>query len=233
MTQVSSNNLIVQLSDAGIFQQKHQVLDGVNLKISKGEFTYLIGKTGSGKSSLLKTLYGALPLKKGKGQVAGFDLKRLDRKTIPLLRRQLGIVFQDFNLLPDRSVQDNLRFVLEATAWKGESKIKGRIREVLEQVDLKDKHKTMPHKLSGGEQQRVVIARSLLNEPKIILADEPTGNLDPETSDDILLLLRQLAQRHNTAVLFATHDYRIIENFPARIIRCLNGRIITEEDIAI
>lgn len=227
------SNLIVQLNEAGIFQQKHRVLDGVNLKISRGEFTYLIGKTGSGKSSLLKTLYGALPLKAGKGIVAGFDLAGLNRKTIPLLRRELGIVFQDFNLLPDRSVQDNLRFVLKATGWKDENKIKERIREVLQQVGLQDKYRTMPHKLSGGEQQRVVIARALLNEPQIILADEPTGNLDPETSDDILLLLRQLAQKHNTAVLFATHDYRIIENFPARIIRCLNGRIITEEDIEV
>ncbi|PHN06374.1 cell division ATP-binding protein FtsE [Flavilitoribacter nigricans] len=227
------SNLIVQLNEAGIFQQKHQVLNAVNLKISRGEFTYLIGKTGSGKSSLLKTLYGALPLKVGKGIVAGYDLGSLDRKTIPLLRRELGIVFQDFNLLPDRSVQENLRFVLEATGWKEESKIKERIREVLQQVGLQEKYRTMPHKLSGGEQQRVVIARALLNEPQIILADEPTGNLDPETSDDILLLLRQLAQKHNTAVLFATHDYRIIENFPARIIRCLNGRIITEEDIEV
>lgn len=228
-----TNNTIVQLSDAGVFQQEHRVLTSVNLKISRGEFTYLIGKTGSGKSSLLKTLYGALPLKEGKGTVAGHDLVYLNRKTIPLLRRQLGIVFQDFNLLPDRSVQDNLKFVLQATGWKEGAKIRERIREVLKQVGLQEKYRAMPHKLSGGEQQRVVIARALLNEPQIILADEPSGNLDPETSDDILLLLRQLAQKHNTAVLFATHDYRIIENFPARIIRCLNGRIITEEDIEV
>jgi cell division transport system ATP-binding protein len=233
VSQGNSNNLIVQLTDVGIYQQSHQVLEGVNLKISRGEFTYLIGKTGSGKSSLLKTLYAALPLKKGKGTVAGFDLNTMNRKTIPLLRRQLGIVFQDFNLLPDRNVQDNLRFVLEATGWKEDAKIKERIRDVLSQVGLSEKFRNMPHQLSGGEQQRVVIARSLLNEPQIILADEPSGNLDPETADDILLLLRQLAQKHNTAVLFATHDYRIIENFPARIIRCLNGRIITEEDIEV
>lgn len=233
MAPTIANNLIVHLTEAGIFQQQHRVLSGVNLKISRGEFTYLIGKTGSGKSSLLKTLYGALPLREGKGTVAGFDLGSLTRRTIPLLRRQMGIVFQDFNLLPDRSVQENLRFVLEATGWKEESKIAERIREVLRQVDLLEKYRTMPHQLSGGEQQRVVIARALLNDPQIILADEPSGNLDPETADDILLLLRQLAQRHNTAVLFATHDYRIIENFPARIIRCLNGRIITEEDIEV
>lgn len=228
-----NNKLIVHLADAEICQQQHRVLSGVQLKISQGEFTYLIGRTGSGKSSLLKTLYGALPLQEGHGEVAGFNLRRLNRKTIHLLRRELGIVFQDFNLLVDRNVRENLRFVLKSTGWKNESKIKTRIREVLEQVDLKDKQQTMPHQLSGGEQQRVVIARALLNQPQIILADEPTGNLDPETADDILLLLRRLTQQNDTAVLFATHDYRIIENFPARIIRCLNGRIITEEDIEV
>lgn len=226
-------NLIVHLKDVNIYQGKNQVLKAVNLKISKGEFTYLIGKTGSGKSSLLKTLYAALPLKEGAGIVAGHKLLSLNRKTIPLLRRQLGIVFQDFNLLTDRSIEENLRFVLQATGWKSAKDIKDRIAAVLEEVDLKDKARSFPHELSGGEQQRVVIARALLNKPDIILADEPTGNLDPETADDILLLLRRLAQQNNTAVLFATHDYRILENFPARIIRCLNGKVVSEEEMEI
>jgi len=224
------SNLIVHLKDVNISQAKHLVLEKVNLKISKGEFTYLIGKTGSGKSSLLKTLYAALPLTVGEGKVGEFDLKSLNRKTIPLLRRQLGIVFQDFNLLTDRNVAENLKFVLKATGWKDAADISKRINEVLDQVDLRTKARKFPHELSGGEQQRVVIARALLNSPDIILADEPTGNLDPETADDILLLLRKLAQQNDTAVLFATHDYRILENFPARIIRCLNGKVVTEEE---
>ncbi len=223
-------DFIVQLKGVDIYQKDHLVLRNVNLKITRGEFTYLIGKTGSGKSSLLKTLYAALPLTTGKGEVAGFDLAKLDRRTIPHLRRKLGIVFQDFNLLTDRSVRENLQFVLNATGWRDESKIRQRIQEVLEQVDLLDKISKMPHELSGGEQQRIVIARALLNKPEIIIADEPTGNLDPETSDDILLLMRQLALQNDSAVLFATHDYRILENFPARIIRCLNGEIMEEED---
>lgn len=224
------SNLIVHLKDVNISQAKNLVLEKVNLKISKGEFTYLIGKTGSGKSSLLKTLYAALPLTVGEGKVGEFDLKGLNRKTIPLLRRQLGIVFQDFNLLTDRNVEENLKFVLKATGWKDAADISKRINEVLDQVDLRTKARKFPHELSGGEQQRVVIARALLNRPAIILADEPTGNLDPETADDILLLLRKLAQQNDTAVLFATHDYRILENFPARIIRCLNGKVVTEEE---
>lgn len=227
------SNLIVRINDADIFQKGRLILKEVNLKISRGEFVYLIGKTGSGKSSLLKTLYAALALEKGRGEVAGFDLKKLDRKNIPLLRRKLGIVFQDFNLLMDRNVNHNLRFVLEATGWNDEVLIKKRIKEVLQQVDLEDKLHTMPHELSGGEQQRIVIARALLNRPELIIADEPTGNLDPETSDDILALLRQLAQINDTAVLFATHDYRILENFPARIIRCVHGKIVEEEDLEI
>ncbi len=226
-------NTIVQLKDARIYQQGVLVLQDVNLRIAKGEFTYLIGKTGSGKSSLLKTLYAALPLTTGKGEVAGYDLTKLDRRAIPLLRRKLGIVFQDFNLLTDRSVEQNLRFVLDATGWREAGLIQRRIGEVLEQVDLSDKLRKMPHELSGGEQQRVVIARALLNKPALIIADEPTGNLDPETSDDILLLMRQLALQNNSAVLFATHDYRILEHFPARIIRCLNGQILEEEDFEV
>ena len=220
------SNLIVHLKNVKIFQAKNLILEKVNLKISKGEFTYLIGKTGSGKSSLLKTLYAALPLTEGEGKVGAFDLKTLNRKTIPLLRRQLGIVFQDFNLLSDRNVEENLRFVLKATGWEDAADIQKRITEVLGQVDLRTKASKFPHELSGGEQQRVVIARALL-----ILADEPTGNLDPETADDILLLLRKLAEQNDTAVLFATHDYRILENFPARIIRCLNGKVVSEEEL--
>ena len=223
-------NTIITLRDASIYQQDFLVLQSVNLTIHNGEFAYLIGKTGSGKSSLLKTLYGALPLKKGKGSVAGFDLNNLDRHSIPKLRRQLGIVFQDFSLLTDRSVWENLLFVLKATGWKDSKKMRNRILEVIEMVRLKDKLKNMPHELSGGEQQRIVLARALLNNPKLIIADEPTGNLDPDTSDSIMILLRELAQINTTAVLFATHDYRILENFPSRIIRCKNGQILDENN---
>ncbi len=225
------SNLIVRLHNANVYQQQQLVLQGVTMTISKGEFAYLIGKTGSGKSSLLKVLYGALPLVEGKGEVAGFDLGKLNRKQTPFLRRKLGVVFQDFNLLSDRNVDQNLRFVLRATGWKNESAIRNRIAEVLAQVSLPDKLYSMPHELSGGEQQRVVIARALLNEPALIIADEPTGNLDPDTSDEILQLLRHLARHNDTAVLLATHDYRIIENFPARIIRCISGRIVEEKSL--
>ncbi|MDF1867581.1 MAG: ATP-binding cassette domain-containing protein [Saprospiraceae bacterium] len=224
---------IVQISNADIFQDQVKILEDVNLRITKGEFIYLIGKTGSGKSSLLKTLYAALPLSNGKGTVCGYDLKKLNRKTIPLLRRKLGIVFQDFNLLSDRNIEENLLFALKATGWTDKKQMKKKVNEVLERVDLKGKNQKMPHTVSGGEQQRVVIARALLNNPSLIIADEPTGNLDPETSDDILLLLRDLAQKQNTAVLFATHDYRILENFPARIIRCHQEKVIDEEDIVV
>lgn len=227
------SNLIVELKAVHVFQDQQEVLANVNLRISRGEFVYLIGKTGSGKSSLLKTLYGALPLVKGNGQVVDFDLRMLNRHRIPELRRKLGIVFQDFSLLPDRTAGDNLRFVLRATGWTDQQKREQRIQELLDQVGLSAALDKMPHELSGGEQQRLGIARALLNRPEIILADEPTGNLDPETSDEILLLMRKLAQQHNTAVLFATHDYRILENFPARIIRCFNGRVVNDEDITV
>jgi len=226
-----NSHTIVQLREVSIFQKEAIILSNVNLHITKGEFVYLIGKTGSGKSSLLKTLYAALPVTKGTANVAGFDLKTLTRKSIPLLRRKLGIVFQDFNLLDDRTVEQNLLFAMKAMGWKDKSKMQKRLEELLAKVGLKDKNQKMPHALSGGEKQRVVIARALLNEPELIIADEPTGNLDPETSDDILLLLRKLANEHDTAVLFATHDYRILENFPARIIRCHDGKVIDEEEV--
>ncbi|MEN0047762.1 MAG: ATP-binding cassette domain-containing protein [Bacteroidota bacterium] len=224
---------ILRLRKANIYQGENLILKDVTFKLEPGEFVYLIGKTGSGKSSLLKTLYGALPLEEGIGDVASFDLTLMDRKTIPQLRRKIGIVFQDFNLLSDRSVADNLTFVLKATDWKGKTKIKERIEEVLAEVGLEGKGDKMPHQLSGGEQQRVVIARALLNKPQLILADEPTGNLDPETSDDILMLLRQLSKRSKTAVLFATHDYRILQNFPGRILRCHSGKVFGEEELFI
>jgi cell division transport system ATP-binding protein len=224
---------IVRMQDASIFQEDKLILQQVNLRIHAGEFTYLIGKTGSGKSSLLKVLYAALSLKKGLGEVAGFDLTKLNRKTIPQLRKKLGIVFQDFNLLTDRNVEENLDFVLQATGWNDKVQRTHRINTVLEQVGLSGMLKSMPHQLSGGEQQRVVIARALVNSPEIILADEPTGNLDPDTSDDILMLLRDISKKNNTAVLFSTHDYRILETFPARIIRCVNGRIYDDQELAV
>ncbi len=221
--------IIVKLSDADIRQSNGLlVLHNIKLELGEGEFTYLIGKTGSGKSSLLKTIYAALPLLSGFGEVAGYDLRTVNRRNIHLLRRKLGIVFQDFNLLSDRSVEENLMFVLRATEWKDSLTMKKRVVEVLSEVGLSGKINAMPHELSGGEQQRVVIARALLNKPPLILADEPTGNLDPETSDDVLLLLRNLARQHNTTVLCATHDYRILQNFPARIIRVQQGRLIDE-----
>jgi cell division transport system ATP-binding protein len=227
------SRLVVHLKDTDIYQQDRQVLGGVNLRISPGEFVYLIGRTGSGKSSLLKTLYAALPLHKGSGEVAGFNLAQLNRRTIPLLRRKLGVVFQDFSLLTDRSVGENLRFVLEATGWTDKARVRQRIMEMLEQVGLPGKLNSMPYELSGGEQQRIVIARALLNDPELLIADEPTGNLDPETSDEILLLMRRLGRQHNSAVLFATHDYRILENFQARIVRCHNGRVLNEEELEV
>jgi cell division transport system ATP-binding protein len=221
--------IIVKISDADIRQSNGlMVLHNVKLELGEGEFTYLIGKTGSGKSSLLKTIYASLPLVRGFGEVAGFDLRTVNRRNIHLLRRKLGIVFQDFNLLSDRNVEENLMFVLRATEWRDIFEMKKRVVEVLSEVGLSGKINAMPHELSGGEQQRVVIARALLNKPPLILADEPTGNLDPETSDDVLLLLRNLARQHNTTVLCATHDYRILQNFPARIIRVQQGRLIDE-----
>lgn len=228
------DHMIVKLANADIAQAENKiVLQQVSLTIGAGEFTYLIGKTGSGKTSLLKTLYGALPLTSGYGEVAGFDLKALNRNNIHLLRRKLGIVFQDFNLLTDRNVEENMLFVLRATGWTDKAEMEKRVREVLHDVGLGSHLRTMPFELSGGEQQRVVIARALLNKPVLLIADEPTGNLDPETSDDVLVLMRNLARQHDTTVLCATHDYRILQNFPARIIRIQNGRLIDDEGIEI
>lgn len=225
---------IVKISNADIRQQDGKiVLENINLTIGEGEFTYLIGKTGSGKSSLLKTIYAALTLEKGHGEVAGFDLKTITRRNVHLLRRKIGIVFQDFNLLTDRNVTENLLFVLRATGWTQEHEMLARAQEVLKEVGLAHKSEAMPYELSGGEQQRVVIARALLNKPVLLIADEPTGNLDPETSDDVLVLMRNLAKQHNTSVICATHDYRILQNFPARIVRVQQGKLIDDEGVAI
>lgn len=217
---------VIDLTDVQIFQKNNLILSDVDVKIKQGEFVYLIGQTGSGKSSLLKTLYGELKLDAGHGHgsIAGFDLTKLRQKDVPFLRRKLGIVFQDFQLLTDRTVYQNLHFVLKATGWKNENEIKARINQVLELVGLHTKDFKMPHELSGGEQQRVVIARALLNEPEIILADEPTGNLDPKVSDDIMSLLHNIA-RQGTSILMATHDYRIIQKYPGKILRCAQGSV--------
>lgn len=217
-----SGNAVITLRNVDIHQPGHLVLSNVNLQINKGEFVFLIGQTGSGKSSLLKILYGDLHIASGEGMVAGFDLKKLNIRDVPFLRRKLGIVFQDFHLLTDRSIEKNLEFALKATGWTDKSMIEARMLDVLEKVGLRSKFKKMPHELSGGEQQRIVIARALLNNPEVILADEPTGNLDPETSQEIVLLLKEIS-RAGTAVLMATHDYQLIRNLPSRIIRTLSG----------
>lgn len=216
---------IINLSNAKIAQKNFTVLTSVDLHIKKGKFCYLIGKTGAGKSSLLKTLYGHIPLAGGQGNVAGYDLPSLKMSNVPDLRRKLGIVFQDFQLLPDRTVEKNLKFVLEATGWKDKTKIDDRINEVLGSVGMKTKKHKMPHELSGGEQQRVAIARALLNHPELILADEPTGNLDPETSNEIMSLLKTVAFENHAAVVMATHDYHMIHNFPGEAIRCEDGKV--------
>ncbi|WP_199137406.1 cell division ATP-binding protein FtsE [Pedobacter sp. ASV12] len=226
-----TQSAVINLQNVDVFQQKHLVLSNVNLDIAKGEFVFLIGQTGSGKSSLLKIIYGDLHIGNGNGSVAGFNLKNLTDKEVPFLRRKLGIVFQDFQLLSDRTIEQNLDFVLKATGWNDKNLINERIKDVLEKVGLRSKIKKMPHELSGGEQQRVVIARALLNNPEIILADEPTGNLDPDTSEEIVLLLKQISQS-GTAVLMATHDYHIIRTFPSRIIKCENGIVHEDAQIA-
>ena len=215
---------IIEVKNVSIYQQSSLILSTLNFEIQKGEFVYIIGKTGTGKSSLLKTLYADLPLRKGQVQVAGFDIHQLTHQQIPFLRRKLGIIFQDFQLLPDRSVGDNLAFVMKATGWKNQQKIQQRISDLLQQVGLPGMSKKYPHQLSGGEQQRVVIARALINEPLILLADEPTGNLDPDMSVEVLQLFRKI-NKSGTAILMATHDYEVLEKFPARVLKCSKGQI--------
>ncbi len=215
---------MLQLNDASIFQRENLILSDINLEIQKGDFNYIIGKTGSGKSSLMKTLYGDLPLQNGKGSIVDFDLRKLKEKDIPYLRRKIGIVFQDFQLLNDRSVYDNLFFVLKATGWKGKNQMDVKINEVLEKVDMKTKGFKMPYQLSGGEQQRVAIARALLNTPEMILADEPTGNLDPKTSVEIMNVLEDI-NKAGITILMATHDYALILKFPHKTLKCEGGKI--------
>lgn len=217
---------VISVKNANIYQGQNLVLQNVYFSVQAGEFLYLVGKTGTGKSSLLKTLYGELPLREGEAEVAGFDIKTLNWKTVPYLRRKLGVVFQDFNLLTDRNVYKNLEFVLKATGWKDKGLMDDKINEVLDKVGLKSKSFKMPFEMSGGEQQRVDIARALLNSPKLILADEPTGNLDPETSDEIMRLLTSISRDFGTAVVMATHDFIVIENYPARILKTEKGAVL-------
>ena len=217
-------NSIISISKGSVFQHDRLILNDINLKIEEGEFVYLIGRSGSGKSSLLKTLYADIPAKDGQFSIAGFDLIDIKRKDIPMLRRKIGIVFQDFQLLYDRNVEQNLSFVLKATGWDEETGINRRIDEVLQLVGLQGKRKSMPHQLSGGEQQSVAIARALLNNPSVILADEPTGNLDPETTNDIMKLLMKIRD-NGTTILMATHNYNLILKYPSRVISCANGTI--------
>ena len=217
---------VVSINHANIYQGNNLILQDVNFTVNKGEFVYLVGKTGTGKSSLLKTLYGELPLKEGTASVVDFDLREMTWKKVPFLRRNLGVVFQDFQLLTDRNVHENLKFVLKAIGWKDDQLIEEKIHDVLDKVGLKSKGFKMPFEMSGGEQQRVDIARALLNSPKLILADEPTGNLDPETSDEIMQLLIQISKDCGTAVIMATHDFIVINRYPSRMLSTEMGKVV-------
>ncbi|MES2881572.1 MAG: ATP-binding cassette domain-containing protein [Bacteroidota bacterium] len=222
---------IIDIRHANIYQGDNLILEDVNITVHKGEFVYLVGKTGTGKSSLLKTMYGELTLTEGDGTVVGYDLRKLTWKTVPYLRRNMGVVFQDFQLLTDRNVNENLKFVLRAIGWKDEKLMNEKINDVLDKVGLRSKGFKMPFEMSGGEQQRVDIARALLNSPKLILADEPTGNLDPETSDEIMNLLIHIAKDYGTAVVMATHDYIVIQKFPARMVKTEGGKVMDNATI--
>lgn len=216
---------IIELKNVNIYQGQSLILSDVNISIGKAEFVYLVGKTGTGKSSLLKTFYGDLELTQGEGWVVGYNLRELNWKTIPFLRRNLGVVFQDFQLMTDRNVNENLKFVLKATGWKDEKLMDEKIADVLDKVNLKTKGFKMPFELSGGEQQRIDIARALLNSPKLILADEPTGNLDPETSDEIMQLLFHICKDYGTSIVMATHDYMVINKYPSRTIKTERNKV--------
>jgi cell division transport system ATP-binding protein len=215
---------VLFLRNVNIYQEKNKVLSNLNLEVKHGEFIYVIGKTGSGKSSLMKTLYADLPLKEGEANIVDYDLATLKESNIPFLRRKIGIVFQDFKLLPDRSIDENMLFVLKATGWTDKAEMQQKIDEVLEKVDMKSSAHKMPHQLSGGEQQRVAIARALLNDPELILADEPTGNLDPQTSVEVMAVLRKINENGKT-VIMATHDYALIMKFPSKTLKCEGGTI--------